>query len=79
MALTEAAKRAVFPACAGVILRVRCGDRYRRRFPRVCGGDPGITALYENDLMFSVHVSNAIIGDTARIYSTYSIYRIMIM
>ena len=69
----------VFPAWAGVILYGTNRGSKKSSFPRVCGGDPGITALYENDLMFSVHVSNAIIGDTARIYSTYSIYRIMIM
>ena len=45
-----------FPAYAGVIPDDRRGPAYAAAFPRICGGDPGPTAIHNNRDAFSPHM-----------------------
>ena len=46
----------VFPACAGVSLFIGILIQTKKRFPRVCGGEPRVLWFRSNIIVFSPRV-----------------------
>ena len=46
----------LFPAYAGVILRVHRAATVHESFPRICGGDPMVTSEMRSSYAFSSHM-----------------------